>query len=78
MGRLKLSANVRLVGVTDTFPKEEFDKIIEENYKGKIKEYEKVAKQDFIRAIESDLGFKREEINVTKFVVEYIDEEVNE
>ena len=77
MGRLKLSANVRLVGVTDTFPKEEFDKIIEENYKGKIKEYEKVAKQDFIRAIKSDLGFDEEGINVTKFKIEYIDEEVD-
>ena len=74
MGKLRLEANVRLVGITDTFPKEEFEKIMNENYKGKVREYEKVAKQDFIRAIESDLGFKKEEINVTKFVVEYIEE----
>lgn len=75
MGKLKLVTNVRLVGITDTFPKEEFYKIIDEHYKGKIKEYEKVAKQDFIRAIEQDLGFEKDGINVTKFEIEYLDDE---
>ena len=77
VGKLRLEANVRLVGITDTFPKEEFEKIMNENYKGKVREYEKVAKQDFIRAIKSDLGFDEEGINVTKFKIEYIDEEVD-
>ena len=64
VGKLRLEANVRLVGITDTFPKEEFEKIMNENYKGKVREYEKVAKQDFIRAIKSDLGFDEEGITL--------------
>lgn len=74
MGKLSIEANVRLRGTTDKFPKESFEKIINEEFGGNVKNYEKVAKQDLVRAIISDLGFDEDGINVTKFKVEYIDD----
>ena len=43
-----------------------------------MKKIQKIAKEDFIRAIEQDLGFRREEINVTKFEYFFDDSEVSE
>lgn len=67
MSKLILETNVRLKASIE-YDKETFDKVIEESYEGSVKKLEQKAKEDFIRALKDDLGFKDEEINVTKFV----------
>ena len=77
MGKLCLKANVRLNGSIE-LTKEELEKILETEYDSNMKKIQKIAKEDFIRAIEQDLGFRREEINVTKFEYFFDDSEVSE
>ena len=77
MEKLCLKANVRLNGSIE-LTKEELEKILETDYESNMKKIQKIAKEDFIRAIEQDLGFKREEINVTKFEYLFDDSEVSE
>lgn len=67
MSKLILETNVRLKASIE-YDKETFDKVIKESYEGSVKKLEQKAKEDFIRALKDDLGFKDEEINVTKFV----------
>ena len=40
-----------------------------------MKNIERVAKKDFIRAIVEELGFEREDVNVTKFSYKFFEEE---
>ena len=77
MGKLYLKANVRLNGSME-ITKEELEKVLKTDYESNMKKIQKVAKEDFIRAIEQDLGFRREEINVTKFEYFFDDSEVSE
>lgn len=77
MGKLYLKANVRLNGSME-LTKEELEKVLGTDYERNMKKIQKLAKEDFIRAIEQDLGFKREEINVTKFEYSFDDSEVSE
>lgn len=77
MGKLYLKANVRLNGSIE-ITKEKLEKILETDYESNMKKIQKIAKEDFIRAIEQDLGFRREEINVTKFEYFFDDSEVSE
>ena len=77
MGKLYLKANVRLNGSME-ITKEELEKVLKTDYESNMKKIQKIAKEDFIRAIEQDLGFRREEINVTKFEYFFDDSEVSE
>ena len=72
MGKLILEANVRLKGCINDVTREKYDAVVAE-YKNE-KELEKRAKEDFIRAIEEDLGFNKNEINVTKFTYRLIED----
>ena len=77
MGKLCLKANVRLNGSIE-ITKEELEQVLKTDYENDMKKVQKLAKEDFIRAIEQDLGFEREEINVTKFEYFFDDSEVSE
>ena len=74
MGKLCLKANVRLNGSIE-LTKEELEKILETDYESNMKKIQKIAKEDFIRAIVEELGFEREDVNVTKFSYKFFEEE---
>lgn len=78
MGKLVLEANVRLKGSMD-IDKKDLEEILEVDYDSNMKNIERVAKKDFIRAIVEELGFEREDVNVTKFSYKFFEEkgEVN-
>lgn len=69
MGKILLKANVRLNGEVPV-KDEEYQNILSQ-YKDH-KEFQKVCKADMIRAFKMELGFKDEEINVTKFEFTYV------
>ena len=74
MGKLVLEANVRLKGSMD-IDKKDLEEILEVDYDSNMKNIERVAKKDFIRAIVEELGFEREDVNVTKFSYKFFEEE---
>ena len=71
MSKLVLETNVRLKAEICDIDREQYDKIVAE-YKTE-RELELRAKGDFKRAIIEDLGFKPEEINITKFKYRFED-----
>ena len=72
MSKLVLEANVRLKAKVLGINKDLYDEIVAE-YKTE-KELENRAKKDFERAIVEDLGFKPEDINITKFKFRFEEE----
>lgn len=74
MGKLVLEANVRLKGSID-IDKKDLEEILEVDYDSNMKNIERVAKKDFIRGIVEELGFEREDVNVTKFSYKFFEEE---
>ena len=72
MSKLVLEANVRLKAEVTDINKGLYDEIVAE-YKTE-KELENRAKKDFERAIVEDLGFKPEDINITKFKFRFEEE----
>lgn len=71
MSKLVLETNVRLRAEILDINKDEYDAIVD-NYSSE-RELELRAKGDFERAIIEDLGFKPEEINITKFKYRFED-----
>ena len=71
MSKLVLETNVRLRAEVLDINKDEYDAIVD-NYNSE-RELELRAKGDFERAIIEDLGFKPEEINITKFKYRFED-----
>ena len=71
MSKLVLETNVRLRAEVLDINKDEYDAIVD-NYSSE-RELELRAKGDFKRAIIEDLGFKPEEINITKFKYRFED-----